>query len=160
METARIEKQVLLRAPPERVWRALVDARQFGSWFGAQFDAPFAFGARVPGRIVPTTMDSEVARLQEAHRGTPFEVVVERMDPMRAFAFRWDAYPPEPGEEAVMTLVTFTLEPVAEGTRLTIVESGFDAIPVARRAKAFTDNDGGWALQAQLVKKYVEAGWR
>lgn len=61
MSTDKIEKQILLRAPRKRVWRALSDSTEFGTWFGLRFDGPFAPGARMRGVIVPTTVDAKVA---------------------------------------------------------------------------------------------------
>ncbi len=156
--TDRIEKQVVLRAPLDRVWRAIADAREFGAWFGVAFDGGFAPGARLAGRIVPTTVDPEVAASQKPYEGTRFEIVVDRVEPMRRLSFRWHPYAVDPGvsyANEAMTLVTLELEEVAGGTRLTITESGFDAIPLARRAQAFEMNEHGWAAQAKLVEKYV-----
>jgi uncharacterized protein YndB with AHSA1/START domain len=158
IDTDRIKKQVMLSAPRDRVWRAISDAKQFGSWFGVEFDGPFAAGKRMIGKIVPTTVDPEVARLQEPHRGVAFEFAVDRIEPQRLFSFRWhpfavDAdvdYSKEPS-----TLVRFDLEEVAGGTRLTVTESGFDRIPIERRAKAFAANDGGWSHQMKLIEKYL-----
>jgi uncharacterized protein YndB with AHSA1/START domain len=155
----RIEKRITLRAPRERVWRAISEAKQFGSWFGVSFEGEFAAGARLTGRIAPTQVDPEVAKLQEPYVGFPFEFHIERIEPMSLFSFRWHPnavdrnadYSAEP-----MTLVEFRLEDVDEGTRLTITESGFDGIPLARRAQAFTSNEGGWTHQSRLIEKYLE----
>ena len=145
--TDRIEKQVVLRAPRERVWRAIADAEEFGRWFGCRFEGQFAPGARLPGKMVDPP----------GYEHLDWEVLVERVEPESLLAFRWhpgaDPVPSDP-----MTLVTFTLEEVPEGTRLTVVESGFDALPAERRARAFTDNEGGWIEQMERVKRYVEAG--
>jgi uncharacterized protein YndB with AHSA1/START domain len=158
MDTDRIEKKILLRAPLALVWQAISDAAQFGAWFGVAFDGPFVAGVRLTGRIVPTRVDPEVARLQEPHAGKPFEIVVERIEPMRRFAFRWHPYAIEPDVDysnEPMTLVTFELAATPDGTMLTITESGFDRIPLARRAQAFRANDGGWTHQAALIEKYL-----
>ena len=159
MSTDRIEKRIVLRAPLERVWRAISDAKQFGSWFGMAFDGPFAEGARLTGKIVPTTVDPEVAKLQEPHRGKPFEFSVDRIEPPRRISFRWHPYAVDPKADyskEPMTLIVFELKEVAEGVQLTISESGFDRIPLERRAEAFKANEGGWEHQAQLIKKYLE----
>jgi uncharacterized protein YndB with AHSA1/START domain len=87
--TDRIEKQVLLHAPLERVWRAISDAQAFGSWFGVRFDGPFVAGEHLAGRIVPTTADPEVAASQEPYEGRRFDITVARIEPMRLFSFRW-----------------------------------------------------------------------
>ncbi len=158
MDTNRIEKKVLLHAPLKRVWRALADSGEFGTWFGVRFDGGFAPGATVHGVITPTTVDAAVAKAQEPYKGKRFDFVIEKMEAERLFSFRWhphaiDAnvdYSAEP-----MTLVEFVLEEVADGVMLTVTESGFDQIPLARRASAFTANDGGWGMVVGLIAKYV-----
>jgi uncharacterized protein YndB with AHSA1/START domain len=154
----RIEKKITLRAPVSRVWRAVSDAREFGTWFGVEFDGPFAAGARVTGRITPTKVDPEVAKLQEPHAGTPFDITIDRIEPERLFSFRWHPFAIEPGVDYAKeptTLVVFELAEVQGGTHLTISESGFDRIPLERRAQAFAANEGGWAHQLKLVEKYL-----
>jgi uncharacterized protein YndB with AHSA1/START domain len=158
MTTDRIEKRILLRAPRTRVWRALADSTEFGSWFGMKFDAPFAPGARVPGVIVPTTVDPEVARAQKKYEGMPVEITIDQMEPERLFSFRWHPGAVEPGVDYSVeptTLVVFTLEEVSDGIMLTITESGFDQIPLARRAKVFAQNEGGWSMVVKLIGQYV-----
>src|SRR4029078_6671255 len=89
MNTDRIEKRILLRATKERVWRALSDSTEFGSWFGMKFEGPFAPGAFMRGVIVPTTVDAEVAKAQKPYEGMPVELTIEQMEPERLFSFRW-----------------------------------------------------------------------
>jgi uncharacterized protein YndB with AHSA1/START domain len=156
--TDQIEKRILLRAPRERVWRAISDSKQFGSWFGVEFNGPFVAGARMPGRIVPTTVDAEVAKEQKPHKGMVFEFLVDRVEPMLLFSFRWHPYAVDPDVDystEPTTLVVFELEEVADGTLLTITESGFDRIALERRAKAFASNEQGWSAQAKLIEKYL-----
>ena len=156
--TDRIQKKVTLHAPRERVWRALSDAKEFGTWFGVDFDGPFVAGARVTGRIVPTKVDDEVAKMQEPYAGMAFDFTVERIEPMRLFSFRWHPFAIDPKVDysnEPTTLVVFELEETKGGVELTITESGFDRIPLERRAKAFTANDEGWTKQAELVGKYL-----
>lgn len=156
--TDRIEKQVFLRAPQERVWRAITDATEFGNWFGVAFEGGFAPGAEMRGRVTPTKADPEVAKMQEKYTGAPFTVYVDRIEPMSVFAYRWHPFAIDPAVDysnEPTTLVTFTLEPKDDGTLLTITESGFDAIPLARRADAFEANDEGWAMQAKMIEKYL-----
>jgi uncharacterized protein YndB with AHSA1/START domain len=155
----RIEKEIVLRAPIARVWKAISDSKEFGRWFGVAFDAPFAVGGRATGRIVGTEVDADVAKMQEPYRDRDFEFTVERMEPMRLFSFRWHPFAVEEGYDysgEPTTLVVFELAEVSGGTRLRITESGFDRIPAARRAQAFRANDGGWTHQARLVAAYVE----
>ncbi len=145
--TDRIEKHVLLRAPRARVWRALSDSKEFGTWFGAVFEQPFAPGARVAGRI--TIPGYEHLRL---------EVTIERMEPQRLFSYRWHPDATDPAADysgEPTTLVEFTLEDAPGGTRLTVTESGFDRIPLARRAAALRSNDQGWAQQMRSITEHL-----
>jgi uncharacterized protein YndB with AHSA1/START domain len=156
--TDRIEKSVVLRAPQERVWRAISDAKAFGSWFGMEFDGAFAPGKEMRGRIVPTKADPDVAKAQEKYRGMPVAIFIEEISPMRIFSYRWHPFAIERDvdySKEPMTLVTFILEPADGGTKLTIVETGFDSIPLARRADAFEANGEGWAAQLTLIEKYL-----
>lgn len=159
--TDRIEKKIMLRAPRSRVWRALTDAQEFGQWFGVKFDAPFTLGALQRGTIAPTTVDPEVAKAQQPYVGMPFEIIIERLDAERLFAFRWHPYAIDPAVDyssEPTTLVTFTLEDAGNGTLLTVTESGFDRIPVARRVQAFTANAEGWTMMMSMIEKYVRNG--
>lgn len=154
-----IEKQIILRAPRERVWRAISEAKQFGTWFGVEFDGEFAAGTRLSGRIAPTKVDPEVAKLQQPYIDFPFEFHIERVEPMSLFSFRWHPHAVDPDADysaEPMTLVEFRLEDAEQGTLLTITESGFDGIPLERRATAFTSNEGGWAHQSKLIEKYLD----
>ena len=156
--TDRIEKKILLRAPRARVWRALADAEEFGQWFGVKFDGPFTPGAVQRGVIVPTTVDAEVAKAQQPYAGMPFEITIDRIEPERLFAFRWHPFAVERGVDyssEPTTLVVFALEEVANGTMLTVTESGFDRIPSARRAQAFTANEQGWTMVVTLIEKHL-----
>jgi uncharacterized protein YndB with AHSA1/START domain len=159
MQTDRIEKKIVLRATRERVWRAISDSSQFGRWFGVALQGPFVAGQRVAGHITPTEVDPDVARMQEPWAGVACDFHVERIEPMTHFSFRWhpggDAVQPDTSQEQ-MTTVTFTLADAPEGTLLTITESGFDRVPLERRANAFADNEGGWEMQTRLIAKFLE----
>jgi uncharacterized protein YndB with AHSA1/START domain len=145
--TDRIEKQITLDAPRSRVWRALTEVKQFNAWFGVALATPFAPGAEVSGQI-------SIRKYEHV----TMTIWIETMEPERFFSFRWHPYAIEPGVDysaEATTLVTFTLEDAPAGTRLTIVESGFDAIPESRRAKAFTMNSNGWNGQAENIRKFL-----
>ena len=147
MSTDRIEKRVVLRAPRSRVWRAITDAKEFGTWFRITLDGAFAAGSTVRGRVaIP------------GHEHLKVEMRVERIEPERYFSYRWHPYPKDPAKdysEEAMTLVEFTLEETEGGTTLTIVESGFDRVPLARRAEAFRMNTEGWGGQIKNLERYV-----
>jgi len=158
MSTDRIEKKIVLHAPRGRVWRALADSAEFGTWFGVKFDKPFTPGAFMRGVLVGTTVNAEVGELQKQHAGLPFEITVEKMDAERLFSFRWHPHAIQRGVDysgEPTTLVEFTLQDVPEGILLTVTESGFDRIPLARRAQAFTANEGGWTLMVKVFGEYI-----
>jgi uncharacterized protein YndB with AHSA1/START domain len=154
----KIEKQITLRAPLSRVWSAITDSKQFGTWFGCTLNGPFVAGKPTDGTIQPTQVDPEVAKLQEPHAGKPFHVVVDKIEPMQRFSFYWHPYAVEPRayDSEPMTLVEFELRELEPGTtQLKITESGFERVPLERRARAFTENEGGWEHQTRLLEKYL-----
>ena len=128
--TDRIEKIVDLDAPRSRVWRAITDVKQFNQWFGVSLTSPFTPGAEVTGNMT-----------HPKYSHFTMSIWIESIEPERFFSFRWHPYAIEEGVDysaEPTTLVTFTFEDSGAGTKLTIVESGFDAIPESRRAKAFS----------------------
>jgi uncharacterized protein YndB with AHSA1/START domain/uncharacterized damage-inducible protein DinB len=147
VSTDRIEKVVNLDVPRARVWRALTDIGQFNAWFGSALTGVFTPGAEVSGKLTFRGFEHVTMTLW-----------IETMEPERFFSFRWHPYAIEPGVDysaEPTTLVSFTLEDAAGGTRLTIVESGFDAIPASRRVTAFDMNSAGWDGQAKNLRKFL-----
>ena len=145
----RIEKQITLRAPRSRVWRALTTAEEFGTWFGVVLDGAFGPKSSLSGRI--TT---------KGYEHLLFQLEVQSIEPEHYFSYRWHPYAIDPNIDyslEPMTLVEFRLEETKEGTRLEVIESGFDHIPLARRAEAFRMNSGGWEAQLKNIERYVAA---
>jgi uncharacterized protein YndB with AHSA1/START domain len=165
----RIEKQVTLRAPVSRVWRAISEASEFGRWFGFTLEGDFAPGKQMKGTFAGSLDEAALVEHQKRLGLVPSKVklpaahavfcTVERMEPERYFSFRWIPYAVDADADLdgePTTLVELRLEPVAGGTLLTIVESGFDRVPAHRRERAFRMNQGGWAAQAHNLTKYVD----
>jgi uncharacterized protein YndB with AHSA1/START domain len=148
--TDRIERQIRIKAPRAKVWRALADAESFGAWFGVSLKGKrFVAGEPCEGPITYPGYEHLV-----------WNVVVERVEPERLLSFRWHPYAVDPQvdySQEPTTLVTFELEEIPEGTLLRLVESGFDRIPVHRRPEAFRMNSGGWDMQMQNIDAYVAA---
>ena len=146
----RIEKQILLRAPRSRVWRALADRKEFGDWFGVNFPpGRFKAGDEVSGNIT-----------YPGYEHLTMTVVVENVEPERLLSYRWhpNAIKPETDySKEPMTLVEFTLSDARGGTLLKVVETGFDRIPAARRDEAWRSNDGGWTEQRKRIERHVTA---
>ena len=146
--TDRIEKRVELKAPLDRVWNALTDARQFGEWFRVDLKGPFVVGQEAQGQIT-----------HPGYEHVTWRATVLAMEPKTRFAFTWLPYAIDPDadySDEEPTLVEFTLAPHGDGTRLTLTESGFDKMPAHRRDEAFRMNDGGWAAQMDNIKAYVD----
>jgi uncharacterized protein YndB with AHSA1/START domain len=145
----QIEKRIELSAPVSRVWRALTDHREFGEWFRVKLEGPFVPGKTSGGHIT-----------YPGYEHLKFEVVVQKMEPERLFSYTWHPYAVDPKIDYSTenpTLVEFKLEKTASGTLLTVTESGFDKIPINRRAEAFRMNEGGWAIQMENIRNYVAA---
>jgi uncharacterized protein YndB with AHSA1/START domain len=145
--TDRIEKQIVLQAPRDRVWRALTSAEEFGAWFGAKVAGPFTPGARIRGPVT-----------HKGYEHLTMDFTIERMEPERLFSWRWQPTAIDAGvdlDKEPATLVTFELQDAPGGTLLTVVESGFDGIPLARREGAYRRNEGGWAAQMENIQQHV-----
>jgi uncharacterized protein YndB with AHSA1/START domain len=145
--TDRIEQRVVLRAPRTRVWRAIANAEEFGTWFRVKLEGAFTEGKPIQGRMtIP------------GYEHMTMEMLVERIDPERYFSYRWHPYAIDPAVDysaEPTTLVEFKLEEIDAGTAVTIVESGFDRIPLSRRAEAFRMDSQGWAGQIKNIERYV-----
>lgn len=151
-DTDRIERQIIVNAPRERVWRALSNAEEFGTWFGVDLKGQtFAPGRRARGLLNGSC----------GHENLYFDVVIERMEAPGLFSYRWHPYPVDPAVDYTKeepTLVTFTLEDApGQGTLLKVVESGFDKVPPQRRLEAFRMNNNGWNAQMENIARYAAA---
>jgi len=149
-DTDRIERSVVINAPRARVWRALSNAEEFGTWFGAKLGGEtFAPGRRTRGQVAIGGCEH-----------MSFDVVVERVEPQDLLSFRWHPYAIDAAVDYTKeerTLVTFTLKDApGNATLLTVVESGFDKLPSARRDEAFRMNEGGWSEQMKNIQQHVE----
>ena len=146
-DTNRIEKKLVLKAPQSRVWRAIASAEEFGEWFRVKLEGAFKEGRTIRGKM-----------LHKGFEDAQLELMVEKLEPERYFSYRWHPYAIDAKVDyssEPTTLVEFLLEEVEGGTALTIVESGFDRIPLARRPEAYRMDDQGWTSQAKNIERYV-----
>jgi uncharacterized protein YndB with AHSA1/START domain len=147
--TDRIEKTIDIKAPVARVWRALTDHQEFGTWFRVRLEGPFKAGEASYGQIT-----------HPGYEHVRWTVIVQKIEPQRLFSFTWHPYAIDPDTDysgEPPTLVEFTLEAIPTGTRLRVVESGFDKIPSHRRDEAFRMNEGGWSAQVENIRRHVES---
>lgn len=143
----RIEKRIELSAPLSRVWRAISDPREFGSWFKVNIEGPFIPGKPAEGQIT-----------HPGYEHVRWKAVIQKMEPEKLFSFTWHPYAIDPKVDyshETPTLVEFRLEKTATGTLLVVTETGFDKIPADRRAEAFRMNDSGWAQQMKNIESHV-----
>jgi len=141
----RIEKQIELKAPISRVWRAITDHKEFGEWFRVDLESPFVPGQPARGKV-----------LYPGYEHLTWEAVVQNIEPERYFSFTWHPMKDDSSVDLENeTLVEFHLEPIPTGTRLTLTESGFDKLPADRRDFAFRKNDGGWTAQVKNIESHV-----
>ncbi|MGO9261554.1 MAG: SRPBCC family protein [Bryobacteraceae bacterium] len=147
-QLSKIEKRIVIRAPRQRVWRALTNFEEFARWFRVEASSSaFESGARV-----------DMVSTHPCGPGAKFFVVVEAMEPERLFSWRWYPGVQPPGadyEAEPSTLVEFRLEDTEGGTLVTVVESGFDRLSLDRRAKAFEENEKGWEIQLAALAEYA-----
>jgi len=146
--TDRIERKILLNASRARVWRALSNAEEFGNWFGVKLTGEtFAPGKHVKGNITYPGYEHLV-----------FNIWIERVEPQRLLSWRWHPAAIDPAADysnEPTTLVEFELQEAEGGILLSVVESGFDAVPPARRLDAFRMNSDGWSEQMKNIEKHV-----
>jgi uncharacterized protein YndB with AHSA1/START domain len=145
----RIERTIDLKAPIERVWRALSDPAEFGAWFGLKLSGAFVPGAIARGSITNPGYEHLI-----------WEVRIAAMDAPRLFSFHWHPYAVDPAidySHEPPTLVEFRLEPLGDGTRLTVTETGFENVPAHRRDEAMRMNGQGWTIQMENIRAHVDA---
>ena len=145
----QIQKTIELNASIPRVWKALTDYKEFGEWFRVNINAPFVEGQASTGNMT-----------YPGYEHVKWAAVIQKIDSEKTFSFTWHPYAIDPNVDysnETPTLVEFTLEKTATGTRLTVTESGFDKIPEHRFAEAFRMNEGGWTAQMTNIQEYVSA---
>src|SRR5215831_6004243 len=126
-ELSRIDRTIEIKAPPERVWRALTNAAELSAWFQVKIEGEIA-----PGNEV------WMETLHPDYAGQRFRVSFVEMTPPRRFVWQWHPGAVDPAvdySKEPRTTVTFTLEPSGAGTKLSVAETGFDQVSLERRAK-------------------------
>jgi uncharacterized protein YndB with AHSA1/START domain len=147
-EQSRVDRTIEIEASPDRVWRALTSAAELAAWFQV----------KIEGDIKPDT-DVWMTSVHPGHAGQRFLVRVTEMSAPRRFVWEWHPGEVDPNldySREPRTTVTFTLEPSEHGTRLSVSETGFDAISLTRRAKVYQDNSQGWTEVLGWLQTYVE----
>ena len=140
----KIEREVLVAAPRQRVWEIITQAEHVGTWFGDSAEVDLR-----PGGAIVLRWDKY---------GTMYGTI-EKVDEPNYFSYRWNPgiLDEKPASDA-STLVEFTLTAQGEQTRVRVVESGFSRLPrnESERAEQFKDNTDGWTIQLRDLQQYVE----
>jgi uncharacterized protein YndB with AHSA1/START domain len=144
MVQGQIEREVVIQAPPERVWAVLTEPAHVDRWFtnaGADIDLR-------PGGAI---------RYRWKEHGE-FHAVIETLEPPRRFVWRWALVAGQPPRDGNATQVEMTLIPEGAGTRLRVVERGFGDLdlPEIDRAQHLKENTEGWDGGLAAVKAYLE----
>jgi uncharacterized protein YndB with AHSA1/START domain len=148
-ELTRIDRTIEIQAPPERVWRALTNAKELATWFQVTIEGDIA-----PGNEVWMTS------MSKGYKGVRFRILFVEMTPPKRFVWQWHPGAVDPNVDyssEPRTTVTFTLEPSGGGTRVSLAETGFNEISLARRAKVFGDNSQGWTEVLVWLSNYAQA---
>jgi uncharacterized protein YndB with AHSA1/START domain len=141
-----IQKETFIRAPRSRVWHALTDPNEFSKWFGLKIIGSFTPGTQI--EMSGTVGETRVVAY----------LTIERIEPETRFSWRWHPGMPRPDldySKEPTTLVEFELTEREGGTVLKVVESGFEKIPLSRRAAVFGENEKGWEFQLTSISNYV-----
>lgn len=144
MVTDRIERDIVIAAPPQRVWDVVTQAEHLGSWFA---DAGAEIDLRPGGALA----------LHWKEHGTAHGRV-ETVEPPSTFGFRWVFVSSDEPTDGNSTLVVFTLTPEGGSTRLHVVESGFSKLdmPAEQQAKHVEENTDGWRMELDELRAYLE----
>lgn len=142
-DLTKIERSIFIQAPRGRVWRAIATVAEFAAWFQVKAEGEFT-----PGATIPMTCTVP------GYEGIRFDVTIESVEPERRLTWRWIPGAEQPLDDP-KTLVEFVLTDENGGTRVTVTETGFDRLSLARRAKAFEDNSQGWTEQMRNLERHL-----
>jgi uncharacterized protein YndB with AHSA1/START domain len=143
MATDRVEREIIINAPQERVWAVLTEADHVARWFGDSAEVDLRPG----GKMIFGWKE------HGNHHAR-----VERVEPPGFFSYRWArsaGIEPAPGNS---TLVEFTLIPEGSATRLRVVETGFASLDGSEedRGTAVKQNTEGWISELGELQEYAE----
>lgn len=139
----RIERQILIDAPVDVVWAVVTEPEHIAGWFSDSVEIDLRPGGRA-------------VLVWNEHEG-PVHGRIERVEPPRFFSFRWVVGAGPEVTDDNTTLVEFSLSAEGEGTRLTVVESGFAGLPEPDDEK-LGHVDGhrhGWELELGELVAYL-----
>jgi uncharacterized protein YndB with AHSA1/START domain len=142
MVPSEIEKEILIEAPVDVVWHVVTEPEHIRRWFAERSEIDLRVGGA--GHLA-------------FRGGDAYEIQVEALDPPRRFAFRWVLRPGSVARSENSLLVEFTLLPEDGGTRVRVMESGFDQVDWSDEAKSryAGDHAGGWERILGRLREYA-----
>ncbi len=139
MEALTVERSVWIAAPRERVWKAITTTDQIRQWWGHDY-----------WEINPLEIGGII---KFGDSNDPMIATIDVLDPPRQFTIRW---PPQEQYHSIIIYTTYLLVEENNGTRLTVSETGFEALPDDIRQQRFDQTAKGYATVLADLKAYVE----
>jgi uncharacterized protein YndB with AHSA1/START domain len=138
MEKIIVERSIWIKAPRERVWRAVTDAQQIQQWWGDYWEIPTL---QVGGTVKFGTKDD------------PMLATIAVLNPPREFTIQW---PPQPQYHSIAMFTRYILEEENGGTRISVSETGFEALPDDIRQQRIDSTTQGYTTVLANLKTYLE----
>ena len=137
MQELRVERSIWIDASRERVWSAITDAEQLGVWFapGSKWEI---LSLKIGGVVKFYNTETDIA----VH-------TIEVLNPPNEFTLSWE-------EQGKPMLTTFLLKEENNGTRVTIIESGFEMLPAEIRQRRVDETSKGYEYSLENLKSHVE----
>lgn len=146
--TNTVTHEIEVEAPVTRVWKAISDAREFGSWLGADIHGEFEPGKRLTGKMHVREM---------VHLS--WDIEVEAMLVNELFVYTWPPFTGDPNpnlSSGPRIRGEFHMRPTENGTLVTLTETGFAALNDDIRVQVFENHVQGWNYLLANFEEYVK----
>jgi uncharacterized protein YndB with AHSA1/START domain len=138
MEPLSVERSIWIKAPRQRVWQAITDSQQLQQWWGDYWEI---------------TRLEVGATVKFGEADDPMLATIDVLDPPRQFSILW---PPQPQYHSIQIFTTFVLADEKDGTRVTVTETGFEALPDDIRQTRFDQTAKGYTQVLEALKGLLE----
>jgi uncharacterized protein YndB with AHSA1/START domain len=142
-QTIAVERTVWIAVPRQRAWRAVTEPEHLDQWYATYYHW------EIPALAVGT-----MVKFYHKDDGTDMQIAtLEIVDPPRQFTLRWQ---PDKLYPAMTLVTTFLLEEENGGTRVTIIESGYESLPEDERQQWVEATGRGYTMSMANLKAYLE----
>ncbi|MFN8374412.1 MAG: SRPBCC domain-containing protein [Anaerolineae bacterium] len=142
MEPLTVERSIWINAPRERVWRAITETEQIMRWWNK--DDRWEIPALRVGETIKFIFGNPV---------TVMLATIDVVEPPHKFSLLW---PPQPQYHNLRMVLTYVLTEENGGTRVTVSETGFEALPDAVRQERFEKTGAGYTIVLHNLKTLLE----